>query len=144
MIESILQFLLGQKAATIACVDEQNAPYCFSCFFAFDRRENTLYFKSSNSSHHSRLLLRNPVVSGTILPDKLNPLSVKGMQFTGRVLNPGAPAGARAAGEYHKKFPLALALPGEVWTIRLDSVKMTDSSRLFAQKTSWKREEEAS
>ncbi|MEI6948766.1 pyridoxamine 5'-phosphate oxidase family protein [Paraflavisolibacter sp. H34] len=144
MTESILQFLKSQKAATIACVDEQNRPYCFSCFFAFDGSSHLLYFKSSYSSHHAQLLLRNPVVSGTVLPDKLNPLAVQGLQFTGTVLHPDAPADARATGEYYKKFPLALALPGDVWTLRLDSVKMTDSSKIFGKKTLWKREEEPS
>ncbi len=40
------------------------------------------------------------------------------------------------------KFPLAVAIPGEVWTIRLSHIKMTDSTLSFGKKISWTRAEE--
>lgn len=78
MNETIIRFLQQQICATICCVDEQGKPWCFSCFYAFNREKKLLYFKSSADSYHSTLMKGNPFISGTILPDKLNRLLVKG------------------------------------------------------------------
>ena len=40
---------------------------------------------------------------------------------------------------YHRKHPIALAIKGEVFTIRLDSIKMTDSTKVFGKKIFWNR-----
>jgi len=88
MNERIADFITHQRVASVCCVDEENMPYCFSIFYAFDPERHLFYFKSSTSAHHSQVLLQNPVVAGTIQADKLNPLAIKGIQFTGRILHP--------------------------------------------------------
>lgn len=143
MNESIIQFLLQQSCATICCVDEHNNPYCFSCFYAFNQVEGLLYFKSSVKSHHSILIKKKPVISGTILPDKLSKVIVKGIQFEGIVLDVQHPLVKHALSNYLKKNPLAIAIPGEVWTIQINHIKMTDSTNRFGKKMKWLREEKA-
>src|SRR5665647_1153673 len=100
MNETIIRFLQRQTCATICCVDEQGNPYCFSCFYAFNREEGLLYFKSSAGSHHAALLKENPFIAGTILPDKLNKLLAKGLQFQAMVLNEQNPLVRQALGAY--------------------------------------------
>lgn len=141
--ETILQFLRKQTCAGICCVDEQNKPYCFSCFYAFDPASVMLYFKSSDKSHHVRLIKKNPVIAGTILPDKLNRLVVAGVQFGGRIVNEQHPLSEEASGLYLAKYPISLAIPGKVWAVRIDFIKMTDSSKLFGKKLLWSREKDA-
>jgi uncharacterized protein YhbP (UPF0306 family) len=140
MNEHIVDFIQKQKVATLCCVDEEKAPYCFSCFFAFDEVKHLLYFKTSASSHHGRLLQQNGRVSGTINPDKLNSLAIKGIQFSGQVVEPDDSVTADASAIYHKKYPFAYAMKGDIWTVRVTTIKMTDNTLGFGKKITWKLE----
>lgn len=85
------------------------------------------------------MLKGNHAIAGTVLPDTLNKLMVKGLQFEGKVLDP-ADKHAQAAGAfYHKKNPLALAIPGFVWAVQINYLKMTDSTLGFGKKIIWER-----
>ena len=141
MNEIIIQFIQKQTCATLCCIDEQGKPYCFSCFYVFNCKEGLLYFKSSSDSHHSELMKKNPFIAGTILPDKLNKLLVKGAQFDGIVLNTNHPSANRASGYFLKKHLMALAIPGDIWTIQINHIKMTDSTMGFGKKITWNRDE---
>ena len=140
--KTISQFIKEQTCAGICCVDETGKPYCFSCFYAVNVEKGLLYFKSSKESHHATLLMQHPFVAGTVLPDKLHELVVKGLQFEGVLLDKEHPLAQNASGNYHKANPMALAVPGEIWTIQIDSIKMTDSTLGFGKKISWQREQE--
>jgi len=143
MNDKILDFLKKQTAASISFVNEINEPFSFSCFYTFNSSKNLIYYKSSASAYHSKILIQNPKVSGTIMPDKLNKLAVKGIQFTGVVLNEDDPLCKDASRNYHSKFPMAIAIPGVVRTIQLNQLKMTDNVPGIFKKHSWQREEEA-
>jgi len=140
MNERIIAFLEGQKAATICCVDESNQPCCFSCFYVFDRATKCFYFKSSVNTHHGPLLLKLPGVAGTIQMDKLNLLAIKGAQFYGVIIDRNDPLAVNAKSFYHKKYPFALTMHGEVWTVQLQQVKMTDNTLSFGKKLVWELE----
>jgi uncharacterized protein len=137
--DSIIRFLQQQTCATICCTDENGSPYCFSCYYVFSKENDVLYFKSSAEAHHSALLVNNLVVSGTVLPDKLNKLITRGIQLQGEVLDQFHLLAKEASAIYHKKNPLALAIKGKVFTIRLNAIKMTDSRLGFGKKIIWKR-----
>ena len=139
MNESIIQFLNGQTCASLCCIDKEGNPYCFSCFFAFNDADGLMYFKSSEKSLHACLIARNPVIAGTVLPDKLNRIVIKGVQFEGNILAPEHPLTIEAGVHYHKKFPMALVMSGRVYTIEINNIKMTDSSKLFGKKESWEK-----
>jgi uncharacterized protein YhbP (UPF0306 family) len=140
----IIRFIKKQTCAGICCTDEQGKPWCFSCFYAFDSEDVLLYFKSSSDSHHSQLLKIKPFISGTILPDKLNPIFVKGIQFEGVILEATHPLVNKASGYYHKKYPIAIAMNGEVSVIQVCHIKMTDSIKGFGKKISWRRNKQTS
>ena len=140
--EAIIQFLQEQTCAGICCVERSGKPYCFSCFYAFNSVEGLLYFKSSANSHHAGLMKENPFVAGTILPDKLNKVFIKGIQFEATVLDTTQPLVNRKLGIYLAKHPLALAIPGEIWALQINHIKMTDSTLGFGKKITWNREPE--
>ena len=137
MDEEIVRFLQQQTCATICVVDENGSPYCFNCMYAFTGEFGLLYFKSSADTHHAGLLKTSSLVAGTILPDKLNVILPKGVQFNGLVLQEHDPLTEKASLFYHKKFPIAIAVSGEVWTIRINRIKMTDSTKGFRKKITW-------
>lgn len=135
-------FLEKQTCASVCCADEQGNPYCFSCFYVFNSRDVVLYFKSSASAHHSSILEKNPQVAGTVLPDKLNILQVKGIQFEGELLSAGHQLSKKAAAGYYKKYPAALAMSGDIRAIRINHIKFTDNTLGFGTKIPWYREEQ--
>jgi uncharacterized protein YhbP (UPF0306 family) len=138
--ENIREFIDRQSCATICCVDSE--PYCFSCFYAIHPRQGLLYFKSSASSVHISMMKNNPVVAGTILPDKPSNLFIQGLQFKGIAAGPEDPLTKHASWYYYKKLPVALVMPGELWTIQLLEIKMTDSGKGIIRKYTWSRSEE--
>ena len=139
--DSIICFLERQTCATICCTDEVGMPYCFNCYYVFNQESGVLYFKSSSEALHSALLKNKPPIAGTVLPDKLNKLITRGVQLRGEVLQHLYPMAKDAYLKYHKKYPMALAIKGEVFTIQLNDIKMTDSKLGFGEKISWKRVE---
>lgn len=140
MNELISHFIQQHTCTSICTLNENNTPYCFTCFFAFNSKAQLLLFKSSTDTQHSINILKNPVVAGTILPDKLNKLQIKGVQFEGEVLPFEHPLAKHAAAEYYLKNPMAVAVPGEVWTVKLQKVKYTDNTLGFGKKLYWERE----
>ena len=137
--EKISDFIKINKVATICCINEDAVPYCFNCFYAFQEKTHLLFFKSSANSYHSKLLSTNPQVAGTILPNKIELLSLKGIQFTGRILYDSFPDQIQPEVCFHKMHPFAIAKPGHVWCIELETAKMTDNTQVFGKKTEWRK-----
>ena len=140
MDQSIIEFITKQKTASVCCVD-RGRPYCFSCYYSFNADEGLLYFKSSTDTHHMNLLMKDPLVAGTILPDKLQQLAIRGIQFQGVMLPAHDLRTKDAYKNYHKAFPFALMISGDVWAIQIDQIKMVDNTKGFKHKTSWFRTE---
>jgi len=141
MNEDIINFIRKQTCATISCINENGKPYCFNCFYAFNNEQGLLYFKSSADTYHSKSIIKNSAIAGTILPDKLKTLLVQGIQFEGEFLTGDHVLAAHASANYHKTHPMALAMPGDIWTIQVNHIKMTDSSKGFGKKIVWDRGE---
>ena len=141
MNESIIKFIENQRSCSLCCVDEYGKPYCFSCLYVFNAEHALLYFKSSSKSKHCGILQSNPFVAGTILPDNLNVLAIKGIQFEGTVLPSNHFLVEQGWSYYHKKNPAALAITGDIWIVRIDGIKMTDSKLGFGKKITWSRNE---
>lgn len=139
MNEHFDSFLEENTCASFACLDPQGNPYCFTCFYAVDLKEGLLYFKSSHDSNHAGFLLKNQIVAGTILPDKLNKLQVKGIQFEGLILAFDDALAKSAGLHYYKTNPMAVAMPGEIWTVKIKRIKYTDSTLGFGKKIIWER-----
>ncbi|WP_129022299.1 PNPOx family protein [Edaphocola flava] len=139
MHEDIAQFMAQQTCANVCCIDEQQMPYCFTCFFVYDAAKHCLYFKSSSDTHHAQLLQKNGVCAGTILPDQLNTLMIQGIQFEGTVQK-NTLFDVLPAMQYHTAYPIAMAVPGDMWTITLLKIKFTDNAKGFGNKQHWERE----
>jgi len=137
--DSIARFLLDQTCATICCIDEAYNPYCFNCFYAFDKENGLLYFKSSPETYHASLLAANPVIAGTVLPDTLNKAATRGVQIRGRILSGTHPMVIDGYDVYHRKYPAALMIRGHVFAIELDEIKMKDRKPGMGRKLLWKR-----
>lgn len=132
----MVSFMKAQTCASICCVDAAGQPYCFTCFYVFDEVAQCLYFKSQMQTHHASLLEMNGNSAGTILEDNLDKVLVKGIQFQG-LIQRNSIFDVAASMQYHAHYPMAAAVPGEMWTVYLNNMKFTDNSRGFGHKSHW-------
>ncbi|MFI5150899.1 MAG: pyridoxamine 5'-phosphate oxidase family protein [Bacteroidia bacterium] len=134
--EVIATFLKSQSLITLASC-ERDVPYCAYCFYSFEPGQDSLVFKSDKDSRHIKEGLINSRVAGTVAPPSLKFSELTGLQFQGTLSSPSGSALTRAKLSYYKKYPLALAMPGHLWLIHLDYIKMTDNRIKFGHKTIW-------
>lgn len=134
MNERIIDFIRTQTNLTIAtCLDQ--VPYCASCFYTFYEDEPSFVFKSRSGTRHITEALKNPLVAGTIVPDRLIKGKVRGLQFQGKF----RAANREEAAAYYKKYTFAMAMPGDLWAIVPVEIKFTDNTLGFGTKINWSR-----
>lgn len=136
-MSKIEDFIQKNKVASISCVDEDAGTYSFSCFYAFDKEEMKILFKSSSKTHHVVLLKINKNISGIILQDKISLLSLQGIQFKG-FFNDDVSEELKKI--YYKKYPFALSMQGEIYCIDFYQIKMKDNTHVFGEKLEWKKD----
>ena len=76
-----------------------------------------------------------------VQPDKLNPLAIKGIQFTGQIVHSKNELCLHAAATYHKRYPFALSITGDIWMLQPLTIKMTDNTLNFGKKLHWQSNE---
>jgi uncharacterized protein YhbP (UPF0306 family) len=138
MDQRITTFIKEQSCISICCVDAEARPHAFTCFYTFDAEDGYLYFKSSEDTLHGKILQVNNAIAGSIVPNKLNPLQIKGIQLEGEYVNTDE-ENARGKKLYYLQHPYALATPGRIWCIKINSIKMTDNTLVFGEKIKWLR-----
>lgn len=132
-----IKFLKENKLATICFVDEKNHPYCINCFYEFDEKNNYLILKSSNTSKHLTVQKSPNYIAGTILPEVIDALNLKGIQFAGRIIDNLKIEMLQLKSKYVKRFPLSIAKMGSIWVIKLEFMKHTDNILGFGKSIVW-------
>lgn len=132
--EEIFDLLRSSNVATV-CIRDGDSAHAFCCFYTFEPNTTHLLFKSKVDAKHCRLLLRNPQVSGTVISSRASILNNKGIQFEGMVI----PQSAAAIRAYYLKYPFAVSVQGDVYTIRIDKIKFTSTTAGVRHKLAWAR-----
>ena len=135
--ENIKGFISTNQIASVCFVDENKFPYCINCFFAVDIVNKLIVFKSSTGTrHHAHTLAKAPI-AGTILPEKIEKLKIRGAQFNATILSNEELISFNCSATYYKQYPFALAMPGYIWAANLNFIKFTDNTLGFGNKTIW-------
>lgn len=124
---------------SIATVSERG-PWCASCFYAWDEKNNTLVITTDTDTRHGKEFLANPDVAGTVALETRRIGRIRGIQFTGTVSEPAGEALVRARRIYLKRFPYALLSELHLWIITPDHIKLTDNRLGFGHKEVWRRD----
>ncbi len=135
--KNIVEFLGSNKLATVCFVDNDGNPYCINCFYYFDEECQSLVFKSSNKSTHHTYIQNGSGIAGTILPNSLDLLKLKGAQFKGNLIDDLQIKIDELDSKYTKKHPLSRAISGYTWAVKLNFVKFMDSTFGFGKDTVW-------
>lgn len=135
--DNIRDFLSANRVATVCFNNDAGMPYCVPCFFVFDEQHRLFLFKSSHGAYHEDYIRMVADVSGSVLPEKMDPVKLKGIQFTGKTLPAAEIEGLRLEQLYYKKYPFGRIIPGYIWAIRPEFLKFTDNTLTFGRKTTW-------
>lgn len=129
--------LLEESTNLTLATSINDVPDCANCFYVFDAESKILIIKSKGSTNHIRQAIKNNCVAGTVLPDTLNRLNIKGIQFRGVFLQPDEKLKNSREKKYYNKYPFARAVPGDIWAVKLTAIKMTDNTLGFGTKIAW-------
>lgn len=135
----IVRLFRTHHLLSIATVADR-APWCASCFYAWDEDSNSLVITSETDTRHGREFLLNNSVAGTIALETKRVGRIRGIQFTGTINEPSGENLARARRCYLRRFPYAALTKLHLWTISVDYIKLTDNRLGFGKKIIWERE----
>ncbi|AFL69272.1 pyridoxamine 5'-phosphate oxidase family protein [Sulfurospirillum barnesii] len=122
-------FLKKHHLLTLATC-KANLPYCASCFYAFIPERATLVIATDANTRHGREALENEQVAGVIALETKLVGKIQGVQFSG-VFKAANEAEKKA---YLKRFPYAIAMNPQLWSIEIAYLKFTDNTLGFGKK----------
>ena len=139
MDNRIIKFFKKHHVFTLAtCRDEQ--PWCSSLFYAFIEEEATLVFTSDAKTRHIVEAMQNQRVGGGIALETEVIGLIRGVQFSGLLIEPPTPEAKRRANRaYLKRFPYAVLNTSPLWILELHEIKFTDNALGFGKKLRWSR-----
>lgn len=107
-----------------------NEPYCASCFYTFNEKENLLIFTSDEKTRHIKDCLQNTTVAGTVALETKIIGKIEGIQFKGifKILDEHEKKICKAL--YLKRFPYAVFSLKEIWAIEINFAKLTHNTLL--------------
>jgi len=133
-LAKIIEFLEKHHTLSLATCKDNQLSSC-TLFYAYDKQTNAFIVASDTKTEHIQNVLENKNVSGTIHLKTDIVGKIQGVQFKGIML----PCKDEKR-VYLKRFPFALALNPTLWSIAVDSLKMTDNRLGFGKKLMWTRE----
>lgn len=133
MQKEIIDFIEEHHVLNISTC-KNNISWCASCFYAFNKENNSFIFASDKKTKHALYMQDNPKISGTIYLETKEIGLIKGLQFSG-IANQ---ASSRAKKIYFKTYPYALAMLPTLWEIKIDYAKFTNNCLGFGNKLEFK------
>lgn len=97
----------------------------------------SLYFLTETTTRHGQLMLKNPIVAGTICCQSKAVAKIQGIQFTGKVHSLTGKQEQQARQNYHRRFPVAMAASIPIWQLSLQQIKMVNNKLGFGTKLIW-------
>ena len=122
-------FLRAHHLLTLATC-QNHMPYCASCFYAFIKESATFVIATDAQTRHGREALANVHVAGPVALETKIVGKIQGVQFTG-VFKAADEAEKKA---YLRRFPYAIAMNPELWSIAISYLKFTDNTLGFGKK----------
>ena len=137
--EKITRFIGSHHVLTVAAA-AQDEIWCANCFYAYLPEEEGFVICSESSTRHSGLFTRNPNVAGSVFLETEEIARIQGFQFTAQAQRCAGGFHDKCRKAYLKRFPYAVLKDGEMWFLKLMSLKFTDNCLGFGKKLLWNRE----
>lgn len=134
----IIRFMKKHHVMTLATAKD-NKPYCCSCFYVYNGKENSFIVTSDNDTRHVKEVIDQPFISGAIALETTMVGKIQGIQFTGTMKLIDGEELKRAKLLYLKRFPVAAFSELVLWRIIPDFLKYTDNRLGFGKKMIWEK-----
>jgi len=136
--ERIFKLISKHHIFTLATA-ENNMPYCCTCFYAFMREKNLFVFTSEYKTQHIHHFLKQPIVAGSIALETRIIGKIRGLQFTGKMIELKDRELKEARRAYLLKFPYTKPFLKDTpfWGIVPGFYKLTDNRLGFGTKLIW-------
>lgn len=135
----IFTYLKKQHVLSLCCSFDDDI-WCANCFYVFDEKEVAFYLMTSTESRHSKLMLNNHLVAGTVNGQPKNISLIKGIQYKGVISLLVEENKNDALSLYTKRFPIAKIKSQPLWKIEISELKFTNNILGFGNKSAWHRE----
>lgn len=136
--KKIIQFIKKHHVLTLA-TSKDNIPYCCSCFYVFNEKENTFIVTTDKDTRHASEVINQPRVSGSIALETTMVGKIQGIQFLGEMKELEGEEFSKAKAAYIRKFPIAALANLVMWGINVNYIKYTDNRLGFGKKMIWQK-----
>ena len=133
----MVQFIVEHHVMTLATVSAEGGPWCASCFYVYDEKQNRFVFTTDDDTRHGREMHRYSGVAACIALETRITGRIRGVQVTGTVNRAFDDELSKASGLYLKRFPVAILKKTTLWILEPDHIKMTDNRLGFGVKLLW-------
>ena len=134
----IFTYLKKRHVLSLCCSFDDDI-WCANCFYVFDEEKVAFYLMTSAESRHSKLMLKNHLVAGTVNGQPKNISLIKGIQYKGAISLLTDENKADALFLYTKRFPIAKIKSLPLWKIDISELKFTNNILGFGKKSDWRR-----
>lgn len=134
----IVEFINEHHVLTLATC-ARNQPYCCNCYYAFSEDENYFVVKMNENTRHGQELNMNSNVAGSVVLETNEIGKIQGLQFTARAINYTGKDLDSAKSLYLKKYPYAIAVPGDYIVLEPNFYKFTDNRFGIGKKLTWNK-----
>ena len=131
MLDLRIETFLKKHHLLSLATTQNDEPYCASCFYAFVPQ--TVWFVIATDTlktRHGQEALKNANVAGTVALETKIVGKIQGVQFSGQFHE----ANEEEKKAYFKRFPYALAMLPNLWSIQIRYLKFTDNTLGFGKK----------
>ncbi|AKG68242.1 hypothetical protein WN53_03345 [Serratia fonticola] len=123
-LREICHFINQERVLTLS-VAAEGVVWSASCFYQFQKDQMALYLMSDINSRHSQLMLKAPMVSGTIISSASSMMSMKGVQYQAHITPLSDEHEEQARSFYYERYPISRVMAFKIWRLQLREVKLT-------------------
>ena len=137
--KKIIRFIKEHHIFTLA-TSCNNKPYCCTCFYFYNEKENSFLFTSDLETRHIEEAMLQPFIAGAIALETTMVGKIRGVQFTGILKKVPEENMKNAKSLYIKRFPIASLSNLLIWNLEPDFIKFTDNQLGFGKKMIWQKQ----
>lgn len=121
-LQDICKFINQERVLTLSAAAEGDV-WSASCFYQFQKDQMVLYLMSDINTRHSQLMLKAPIVSGTIVSSMKSMMSMRGMQYQAHITPLSAEHEEQARNFYYERYPISRVMTSKIWQLQLMEIK---------------------
>lgn len=122
-------------------VSDGNDIWCWHAFYVYLEEENLFVITSESKTRHVQMLINggNSIVAGAIVLETEKVGLIRGVQLKAEMTSCNGTLLNKYRLRYLKRFPYAVLVGGDLWTLKVSEIKFTDNRLGFGKKLLWKK-----